>query len=172
MFEHGAFDSERGAASGDGMFDAAGDAALDPAGSEKPHAANRAVSRGVSEGTRNATGAKKSEAAGEEFGDTNRNAEGSEMTRDDDAEARGQARTLTLQLPASWLGRDAVQHLIDKPPTRCRVTGTWVSPLAKTWPFANAKAQSADLYGWLSGGYRIARDVRGEDEGSEGKQRV
>lgn len=85
----------------------------------------------------------------------------------DDEAPRTQERTITLQLPASWLSRDAVQHLIDKPPTRCRVTGVWVSPLARTWPFANAKAQGADLFGWLSGGYRISRDVKDDDDASD-----
>jgi tRNA threonylcarbamoyl adenosine modification protein YjeE len=79
----------------------------------------------------------------------------------------GDARTLHLALPAHWHSRPELTHLLDKPPTRCRTTGTWVSPLCPTWPFSSAKAQAADLYGWLSGSYRISREVAEDDDASD-----
>jgi tRNA threonylcarbamoyladenosine biosynthesis protein TsaE len=82
-------------------------------------------------------------------------------------ETVGQARRVTLHIPHSWLERPEVQHLIDKPPTRCRTTGKWVSPLSATWPFANAQAQGADLFNWLSGSYRVSREVKADDELSD-----
>jgi tRNA threonylcarbamoyladenosine biosynthesis protein TsaE len=77
------------------------------------------------------------------------------------------SRSLHASLPASWHAREAVADLRDKPPTRCRVTGKWVSPLAKAWPFANEQARGADLFGWLSGSYRISREVREDDDASD-----
>lgn len=77
------------------------------------------------------------------------------------------ARSCTLSIPPAWLARESVQNLIDKPPTRCRVTGTWVSPASPTWPFASAKAQGADLFNWLSGNYRVSREQKDDDDASD-----
>jgi tRNA threonylcarbamoyladenosine biosynthesis protein TsaE len=77
------------------------------------------------------------------------------------------SRSLSLSVPQAWQRREAFGELRDKPPTRCRVTGKWVSPLSKTWPFASEQARGADLYGWLSGSYRISREQREDDDASD-----
>ncbi|MDX2131235.1 MAG: tRNA (adenosine(37)-N6)-threonylcarbamoyltransferase complex ATPase subunit type 1 TsaE [Planctomycetota bacterium] len=74
------------------------------------------------------------------------------------------SRRVTLEVPDEWASREGFDRLRDYPPTRCRVTGRWVSPLAASWPFVDERARLADLYGWFEGAYRTSRGVRADDE--------
>jgi tRNA threonylcarbamoyladenosine biosynthesis protein TsaE len=46
---------------------------------------------------------------------------------------------------------------------RCPVTGRPVPPGTPTFPFADQRARMADLGKWLSGAYRVGRDLTDED---------
>jgi tRNA A37 threonylcarbamoyladenosine biosynthesis protein TsaE len=73
-------------------------------------------------------------------------------------------RQITLRLPASWEGRKLMEWLRDREPTRCRVTGRWVSPTAATYPFIDERSREVDMYQWFTGGYRTSRDPKPDDE--------
>lgn len=80
-------------------------------------------------------------------------------------EATGTAsRRLTLRLPDAWRGRALAEALIDREPTRCRVTGRWVASTSPTYPFADERARLADLNKWFTGAYTISREMTAEDE--------
>lgn len=73
-------------------------------------------------------------------------------------------RHFTLRLPASWENRPRMEWLRDREPTRCRVTGRWVSPTAATYPFIDDRARDADMYQWFTGGYKTSREPKPDDE--------
>jgi tRNA threonylcarbamoyladenosine biosynthesis protein TsaE len=67
------------------------------------------------------------------------------------------ARQITLHLPASWESREGFEHLRDREPTQCRVSGRWVAPTAKTYPFFDERSRDSDLYQWFTSGYKTSR---------------
>lgn len=67
------------------------------------------------------------------------------------------SRRFTLDAPA-WAGRPEWALFAQRPVVRCAVTNRWVGPLAPAYPFADARARDADLYGWFTGTYRTTRD--------------
>jgi tRNA threonylcarbamoyladenosine biosynthesis protein TsaE len=73
-------------------------------------------------------------------------------------------RRLDFELPDSWLARPGVEWLRDRAPIRCPKTARWVSPTSPTYPFADAKARDADLFGWFTGSYSSPREIKPEDE--------
>lgn len=73
------------------------------------------------------------------------------------------ARQATVRVPEAWSDRPTFDALVTREPTRCRKTGAWVEPDNPHWPFADERAQMADLYGWFSGSYKVSRDVRDSD---------
>lgn len=75
-------------------------------------------------------------------------------------------RQFTLRLPASWENRKFMEWLRDREPTKCRVTGRWVSPTSPTYPFIDDRARDADMYQWFTGGYKTSREVKPTDEES------
>ena len=54
-------------------------------------------------------------------------------------------RRITLAQPRGW--------------TTCPTTGKRVPPDSPTWPFADERAQLADLHGWFAGKHAISRPV-------------
>jgi endogenous inhibitor of DNA gyrase (YacG/DUF329 family) len=46
----------------------------------------------------------------------------------------------------------------------CPVTRQRVPETSPTWPFANERAQMADLHRWMSGEYLISRPIRTEQD--------
>lgn len=74
-------------------------------------------------------------------------------------------RTIAADLPPSWEGREGLDLLLSRPPTRCPTTNAWVAPTSPTYPFASARARDADLFGWLTEKYRSPRDLKPEDVG-------
>lgn len=73
------------------------------------------------------------------------------------------ARRVTLSLPESWAHRPGVEDLLTRPPVECRTTGRWVEPTARSYPFADERAQMADLNKWFSGGYKVSRPATQAD---------
>jgi len=77
------------------------------------------------------------------------------------------SRQARLGIPKTWLDEAAARPeaaaLLELPPTKCRVTGQWVEPTSRTYPFANQRAKEADLYRWLTGGYTTSREATQED---------
>ncbi len=73
------------------------------------------------------------------------------------------SRRATLTIHDSWLSRPGVEQLLQRPPTRCRTSGRWVSPTSPTYPFIDQRSAHADLFGWLSGSYRTSREPGPED---------
>jgi tRNA A37 threonylcarbamoyladenosine biosynthesis protein TsaE/endogenous inhibitor of DNA gyrase (YacG/DUF329 family) len=74
-----------------------------------------------------------------------------------------QGRVAEIRLPESWLARDGVEALLTRNVTRCPVTGDWVPPTARSWPFRDERARDADLYRWLTGGYVSGRTLEPDD---------
>ncbi len=72
-------------------------------------------------------------------------------------------RRITVSLPESWSVRPGVEDLLTRPPIECRTTGRWVAPTAKSYPFADERAQMADLNKWFTGGYTISRPATEAD---------
>lgn len=77
----------------------------------------------------------------------------------------GTARRITLRLPESWDSRPGVHDLMSRPPVVCRTTGRWVDPTARSYPFADERAQRADLNRWFAGEYKISRPATEADFG-------
>ncbi|HYE63736.1 MAG TPA: tRNA (adenosine(37)-N6)-threonylcarbamoyltransferase complex ATPase subunit type 1 TsaE [Phycisphaerales bacterium] len=73
-------------------------------------------------------------------------------------------RQITLRLPGSWESRPRLEWLRDREPTKCRVTGRWVSPTSATYPFIDERARDADMYQWFTGGYKTSREIKPTDE--------
>lgn len=65
------------------------------------------------------------------------------------------SRELWFTLPEDWAARPGVDELLQRRATTCPVTGRPVPPDSPTWPFADQRARSADLYRWLSESYSI-----------------
>jgi tRNA threonylcarbamoyladenosine biosynthesis protein TsaE len=81
--------------------------------------------------------------------------------------AAGQTtREITLHLPPSWQTREGFEHLETREPTQCRVTGCWVAPTSKTYPFIDERSREADLYQWFTSGYKTSRETKPTDEES------
>jgi endogenous inhibitor of DNA gyrase (YacG/DUF329 family) len=74
------------------------------------------------------------------------------------------SRRAILTIHESWLSRPGVDQLLQRPPTRCRTSGRWVSPTSRTYPFIDQRSSHADLFGWLSGSYHTSREPGPEDE--------
>lgn len=68
-----------------------------------------------------------------------------------------ESRHAVLTIHDSWLSRPGVEQLLQRPPTRCRTSGRWVSPTSPCYPFFDQRSSHADLFGWLSGSYRTSR---------------
>ncbi len=49
-------------------------------------------------------------------------------------------------------------------PIRCRVTGRWVPPTSKTYPFIDDRSRDVDMYQWFTGGYKTSREMKPTDE--------
>jgi tRNA threonylcarbamoyladenosine biosynthesis protein TsaE len=78
------------------------------------------------------------------------------------------SRTIVLEAPESWGGRDAISQLRAlalpaRTPTTCPVTGRTVPADSPTWPFATEQARMADLYKWFSGQHSVSRSVEESD---------
>lgn len=80
--------------------------------------------------------------------------------------AGGHTRQITLDLPASWESREGFENFRDREPTACRVTGRWVPPTSKTYPFIDERSREVDLYQWFTSGYKTSR-APGEHQGPE-----
>lgn len=74
-----------------------------------------------------------------------------------------ESRDITLDLPDAWLGRPGVKELLERDPTRCRVTGRWVAPNSPTYPFADERARMADLGKWFGEGFTVTRELESDD---------
>lgn len=72
-------------------------------------------------------------------------------------------RRITLSLPDDWRTRANAEFLIAREPTRCKITGDWVEPTSRSYPFATEKARLADLNRWFRGDYSISRPVKESD---------
>lgn len=77
-------------------------------------------------------------------------------------------REITLDIPDAWEGRVGLQHLVEREPVLCRVSGRWVSPTAPSYPFADERSRMADLGKWFSGSYTISRPMTQADEAQSG----
>lgn len=77
---------------------------------------------------------------------------------------REDVRRFTLTLPESWSARDGVDMLLSRPPAVCPKTRRWVSPTRPSYPFADERSRSGDLYGWLTESYKVSRAAREGDE--------
>ncbi|MCE7972879.1 MAG: tRNA (adenosine(37)-N6)-threonylcarbamoyltransferase complex ATPase subunit type 1 TsaE [Leptolyngbya sp. PLA1] len=75
-----------------------------------------------------------------------------------------ESRRAVLTIDDSWLSRPRVELLLQRPPTRCRTSGRWVSPTSPTYPFIDQRSSHADLFGWLSGSYHTSREPDPDDE--------
>lgn len=73
------------------------------------------------------------------------------------------SREVALELPDSWAERPGVRELLERDPTKCRVTGKWVSPTSPTFPFADERARMADLGKWFGEGFAVSRDLEADD---------
>jgi len=76
-------------------------------------------------------------------------------------------RRLSFTIPDAWRDRDGVVALAERTPRRCPTSGRPVAPDAPTWPFADERAQMADLHRWMDEGYRVPREISASDELSE-----
>jgi tRNA threonylcarbamoyladenosine biosynthesis protein TsaE len=65
------------------------------------------------------------------------------------------AREFTFTLPATFHSRPHAEWFIERSPIRCPKTKRWTSPTATTYPFFDQRAQSADLFGWLTDSYAV-----------------
>lgn len=77
---------------------------------------------------------------------------------------REDARRFTISLPDSWSARDGVDLLLSRPPSVCPKTRRWVSPTSPSYPFADERSRSGDLYGWLTESYKVSRAAREGDQ--------
>ncbi len=76
-------------------------------------------------------------------------------------------RRIVFRLPRAWEARAEYEYFTERAPVACRVTGAWVSPTARTWPFATDRARDADMYQWFTGGYKTSRDAAATDTPEE-----
>lgn len=72
-------------------------------------------------------------------------------------------RRALLRAPDSWAARPKAGMLLTNPPTRCRVSGRWVSPTSPTYPFFDERAKLADLNRWFTGSYSVGRSIEPDD---------
>lgn len=79
-----------------------------------------------------------------------------------------ESRRAVLTIHDSWLSRPGVEQLLQRPPTRCRTSGRWVSPTSPSYPFVDQRSSHADLFGWLSGSYRTSRQPDPSDAEDQG----
>lgn len=95
--------------------------------------------------------------------------EGALPPRDERASVRLSAgvgeedREMLIRLPESWRGRPGVTELAEREPVRCPVSGAWVPPTSRTYPFATERARMADLHRWFSEGYVAPSEGDGEE---------
>lgn len=71
-------------------------------------------------------------------------------------------RRIVIDLPGSWTARKGVRELLENEPATCPASKQIVPPNAPAYPFASARLRDADLFGWLTGGYRVSRPLEGE----------
>lgn len=83
-------------------------------------------------------------------------------------------RAITLDAPAAWTARDGWPVLASwaEPAsaavTRCPTCGQPVAPDAPAWPFDQPRCRLADLGRWLTGQYRVSRELQeGDDDPGE-----
>lgn len=88
---------------------------------------------------------------------------GREVARVRIEHAGEESRELFLSVPDSWRGREGLEDVLARRPTRCPVTGARVEPDCPTYPFASERARMADLHRWFSGGYSISRPAEQAD---------
>jgi tRNA threonylcarbamoyladenosine biosynthesis protein TsaE len=81
-------------------------------------------------------------------------------------------REITLDLPPSWESRENFEHLRDREPTRCRVTGRWVAPTSKTYPFIDERSREVDMYQWFTGGYKTSRAPAPQEDSPDEPERM
>lgn len=82
------------------------------------------------------------------------------------------SRRARIDMPESWASREGFAAFLERGPARCPTTGRWVEPLAPTYPFADARARDADLYGWFAGRHVTSRPIDpAEDEGAPPPER-
>lgn len=74
------------------------------------------------------------------------------------------SRRFEFDLPATWSDREHFARFAEREPTLCRKTRRPVSPTNPDYPFIDARARDADLFGWLTESYRAPRELRPEDE--------
>jgi tRNA threonylcarbamoyladenosine biosynthesis protein TsaE len=74
------------------------------------------------------------------------------------------SRLFEFDLPQPWVSRQHFATFQEREPTLCRKTRRPVSPTNPDYPFIDAKARDADLFGWLTECYRAPRELRPEDE--------
>jgi len=72
-------------------------------------------------------------------------------------------RAFDVALPNEWRARDAVEDL-HADVVRCPSTNLVVAPGDPWYPFASERARMADLHGWMSGSYRVARPLGPDDD--------
>jgi len=77
------------------------------------------------------------------------------------------SRHFTFEFPASWRQRAKMERFEAEAPRRCPKTGAWVAPGSAHYPFADARAQGSDLFGWLTEKYGVEKPITesGDDEG-------
>ncbi len=66
-------------------------------------------------------------------------------------------RTTTITLEYLGEGERAITLTPPRTWTTCPTTGKAVPPDSPTWPFADERAQLADLHGWFAGKHTISR---------------
>jgi tRNA threonylcarbamoyladenosine biosynthesis protein TsaE len=81
-------------------------------------------------------------------------------------EAVGESqRQFTFELPDAFQSRPLAAWFTSRPPVRCPKSQAWTSPTAATYPFANERARSSDLFGWLTDSYTVSKPAE-HDEGT------
>lgn len=58
-------------------------------------------------------------------------------------------REIAAAFPDSWALRPDLDLLTGRRAVVCPVTGRWVPPTSKTYPFSDARSRDADLYRWI-----------------------
>ncbi len=74
------------------------------------------------------------------------------------------SRSIRIDLPASWALRAGVPELIERDVAVCPRSRQLVPPNAPAYPFANPRLRDADLFGWLTGAYRLSRPMEDDED--------
>lgn len=73
------------------------------------------------------------------------------------------SREVSLDFPDSWHPRPGVTHVLERDPTRCRITKKWVAPTSPTYPFFDDRSRLADLGKWFGEGFAVSREIEPDD---------